>query len=248
MYFRYGSATFPINTFRLEGIRTSLNYEGLMPVGFKRVWALYGKLYSDTLADLNNRIRITDAAFSIQGQAAYILDNSGNITAHHLGASGSRNGCMVTMPPSYEPMVGIEMSRIRSFRVELSADYDFPAPGLVVRFNESVSIQGNGGPDEDYLECVIGRPIHQVLKQYTKVVYVQTGTIVGRYRHIFPSQWVREAVPGYRVGKLDMINPMTAEIRDGPIGNPVERNFPVNYTWVFKTPAFVNPVLNSWRN
>lgn len=247
MYFRFGSFTFPLNTIRIDGMGSRTIYEGLMPVGQSRTWSIYGKLYGSTEADLNNKIRINDQVFA-EGGAAIFLNNSGAPTAHHLGSVGSRNGCKVISRPSYEACVGIEMSRIRSFRVELQADYDVPMPGLVVRFQEQISIQGDGGPEEDWLECVIGKPIHQVLKQYTKVVITQTGTIVGRYQLINPRSWVQEAAPGYKMRNLSSETPGTAEIRDGAIGNPVELNFPYSYTWVFKAPGLIIPQLNHWRN
>lgn len=154
------------------------------------------------------------------------------------------------MRPSYEPLTGIEMSRIRSFRVELTAEYDTVAnPNLVVRFNEVVTVNGDGSPDHDYLECVIGRPIHQVLKQYTKVTVVQTGSIVGRYRYVYPEEYVAPALPiAFRKGNMSSVSRGTAEHRDGPPGFPVERNFPVNYSWTFVADRFINPSINHWRH
>jgi len=247
MYFRYGNYTFPANTVRLESVRTDPLYDGLMPIGQKKTWSLYIKLYAATLGELNTKIAFMDALFSVEGQVAALLDANRRVTAHILGV-GARAGCKATIRPSYEPAVGIEMSKIRSFRVELTAEYDVAIPGLVVRFNETTTIQGDGGPEKDYLECVIGRPIPQTLKQFTKVVVTQTGTIVGRYRRVYPEEWVQEALPGFRVGSLCSVSHGTAELRDGPPGNPVERNFPINYTWVFKAPGFINPRLNRWRN
>lgn len=248
MIFTYNGVPFPANTVRLEGVGTNTNYEGLMPVGVQRSWNIYGRLFGNSNAELNQKIYLLEQLFASEGGTAGFFYDTGAATAHSLGGAGSRCGVKVTTRPTYENAVGNELGMYRSWRCVMTADYDVNLPNLVVKFSETITVYGDGSELTVYLPCIIGKPIKQILKQYTPVKVVQTGTIVGRYRHVMPEEWVQEAVPGFRQGPLCTFGRGTAELRDGLAGNPVERNFPVSYTWVFEMPGYIPPRYNGWRN
>lgn len=245
MYLNYNGVTIP--RVRFDTIASSTIYEGFMPVGISKSWECLIYLHGANTAAINVAIAAIEQVFSVHGGVARMLDRNGRPTAHVLGDGQSRAGCRVVKPPSYEPAIGIEMGTRRSVRVGLQADYDVRIPNLVVGFSETVSIQGDGGPDIRYKANVIGRPTRLVLRQYTPVRVTQSGSITGRYRLVYPEEYVTELFPGFRNGPECSFNPGTAQERHGVPGRPVERNFPCTYTWVYNLPGqvFVKP--NGWR-
>jgi hypothetical protein len=180
-YLKYGDFQHDENEVSITIDKNSkLNRFGV-PYSLEHVWTIEGALFADSPAELTNRIRALEAAYSQHGKDAELFIN-GAVTAHRLISSQTINGVSVAKPPSYPTADPGEYTTFRKYQIVLRAETPIDVSqgngGRIVAFSETVQFSG-GGPMYRFLQPINGTPIKQMVAQATTYKAEQSGSAVG---------------------------------------------------------------------
>ena len=152
--------------------------------GFRTRLELKGILQGTSQADLDAKAILLQNAYAQNGNDAILFQDDGTTQTHVRIISGETlTGVRVVQPPSFQGKSGAEFATIREYTIVLEAD--FFGDSDILSFEETVTIQGTGGPRFAYLETLKTRPVRQVVNDFTLVRMTQSGSAVGYLKYPF---------------------------------------------------------------
>ncbi len=181
MYVRYGNYTHALDSAALV-IQSDAIYDDTGETWERRErWSIAGELLAANTAALTTEINSLLAAYSVNGQTLVLLDNDGvTETAHKLTSAGTIGGVRVVQPPGFPTGTHGEYSTFRQFRVALEAITRINGAPNLIRWDETVTFQGTGGPRELIHEIRNGSPIRETVSIATPLFAIQQGQAIGR--------------------------------------------------------------------
>ena len=112
MIFNYGSYAHPNNEVSFAGITRTIQFSPTARANIlTEAWAMDGKIVKQgatSQADIFTALATLRTAYSVNGQSAWLNDNSGNRTPFFLDNSIAIGGVIVTSPISHGPIKGAE--------------------------------------------------------------------------------------------------------------------------------------------
>ena len=210
-------------------------------VGYTERWNVQGWLTAATAADLTTAIAALHAAFSQDFKDLKLANDAvtPNVdTAHVLLNAGSLNGVRVTQAPTFPEGKGAEYATMRSFSLQVEADYEDAGAPELLAFVETLSITGTGGPRFIVQVPLNGAIVPQQVADQTPVMVTQSGSALGL--HTWPT------VPGPLLGDGEHVDRRKVE-RKGPrrTATGAYRDFEVSWSYEFEgaQPTTANPHL-----
>jgi len=152
----------------------------------RKTLQLEGKIHGTTQADLDAKMKLLDAAYSVDNRdAILLLDDGSTHSTHSLPLSGAYGGVRVTQPPSWGQSVKGEFTTWRTYSITLEADY-LTLQEELLAFQETLSFEGTGGRRVAYIETVDTFPDKQQVNRFTVAKMVQSGQALGLTRYPSP--------------------------------------------------------------
>lgn len=139
-----------------------------------------GSTAAELQASIRSQIQAMENAYANDGFSGGLLHSDGTLSAHWLSSGDSISGVRVVQPPSFgDSDGGGEYATGRSFTIGLEAEYLISDGDPLVSWEETISIQGNGGPRIVPVETDNSAPRFQVISLATPVIIEQRGSAVG---------------------------------------------------------------------
>ncbi len=190
MYVKYGAYRHRLAGVGFTIAKQTIRNERNVRYGILETWTLGGELLERTgsVAALTKAIEDLEAAYAVENQDLVLYTSTMAATAHSLRVEDCLTGVRVTAPPSYPVATGPDYANKRTFTITLEGIRRVPETANALQaWSESLSFQGNGGPDEGYLEPVDGTPVRQRFKAATLYRAKQTGSAIGLLGYPTPS-------------------------------------------------------------
>jgi hypothetical protein len=185
VFFRYGSyqhASGEVNlTITKESVRSPRGTQDLERI----TYALAGVLIladGATQADYDAAIATLEAAYAVDGQNAGLYLDSGAPTQHILYSANALGGVRVMRPPSFPRGEKGEFATMRSYTIQLQADFLDNSAGNLKEYAETIRFIGTGGPRFVIQQPMNGQPVKQFVSDQTPCRAVQSGNAVGRFQ------------------------------------------------------------------
>ena len=162
-------------------------------------WEMNGLLLnpSGDPAQMSARILALQAAYATDAKDLKLIMPDGSTDSQHVLLQSDVIGDVrVVHPPSFPSNEGAAYITAMPYRIVVEGDIPIGNPITpLTAFTETVSFSG-GGPRTGHLEPLVGRPIRQLLRQYTSFKAKQSGNAVGyrSYPDIPPPIWPTELV------------------------------------------------------
>lgn len=207
MYLRYGNYQHASNEVSYSITRSvSHNADGSAEKETRR-WALAGRLHADTPAALTAAFAALDAAYASDGYDIAFYEDNGTKTALFINNADTMNGVQVVSRPECPDGSGGQYTTYLDYRIAIEADlpiYPQSSGIALIISQETLDIQGDGGPAFVIREPLIGTPVPMQVKQRTKVIATQTGyaEAYGNYPFAgvpFAPQWLKRDRSGVRL-------------------------------------------------
>ena len=149
-----------------------------VPESVTKTWTITGILQADTQAAITTAIQALEAAYAINGQdlVLYLADGT-TATAHALYSGQSIDGTRV-LSLDYTEGEGVEYVNIRSYKIVVEAEF-LASPENVTEYDETISFQGDGGPQRVFITTLTGAPVEQIGARQTTYKAFQQGSAVG---------------------------------------------------------------------
>lgn len=202
----------------------------------RRQMNVTGIIIRDTQADLLTRIEEFITAFDEDKQGDATLKLNGSDTPHFL-SNGSLTGVRVTARswPRGDPH---ELVKSRTYSVTLTTLED-AADGTaaqIERYQETIQVFGNAGPDFRVIRMPLGLSRVQQLSQTSPVRVVQSGQSVGYAGYVLP---FGKTVAALNHGPSDMLSSGSPSKE----GNAF-RHYPMQWRYVYfnSTPTAAAPL------
>jgi hypothetical protein len=178
-------------------------------------------------------------AYAIDGRDFTVTLPDGTV-ALRLRSVDMIGGLRVVKEPSYPVGTGIEWVRMRTFTVTIEAEEFVEIGGggsADVSFSESVTFEGNGGPDVVIMVPIEGDPVEIQTSQRTMCRAIQTGRAARRRGAAVapPPLW-----PDKEIGKLRQITPVTPQTVSGG-----QRLSEISWSYTFQSPFPFNQQLTN---
>lgn len=141
-----------------------------------------------TRATMDAMIRAFEAAHARSGQDLILYQSDGSTeTAHAWRSRNCIGGVRVVGGPSYPEYQGAEGINYRTIQVQFEAITPLTDARSALRsFTETITISG-GGPMFGHLVPKRGRPIKQLLSEFSVCRATQRGSAIGLYQYPFPT-------------------------------------------------------------
>ena len=178
--FKYGNYSHTSGTVDLVNFSASrvLDGRGLNQM-IRKTMTIEGTLIGDgTQSNLKSQIDELETAYSTNGKNAALLHDDGSTSSHSLNNSRSIGGVRV-VGLSYATGGPGEYATQRTFTIELEADFLATNADNTVSFQDTVSMQGTGGPRKIVIATISGAVVEQTIAQRTPVRATQSGQAVG---------------------------------------------------------------------
>ena len=223
IYVRYGSYQHALSEAAVSIRQESAYNAGGQQQSVREVWNITGLLQANTSALLTAAVNNLKAAYKIQGQNLGLFYDDGTASSHGVISASTLGGVRVTRGPDFPEWKGAEGATMRTYEIELAADY--PALNVLLSlFEETLEFEG-GGPRDVFLQPLNGLPQKQRVAESTPYRAVQRGSATG-YRGwplpmapIFPDAEHRDQRHFSR----------RSPKRDGPVGAPFYSEFPIEW-------------------
>lgn len=176
MYFRYGNYTFADGATEFSSSVTRLYTTRGTVYGLRKRLDLTHTLQANTPALLTTAInQLSDAL--VPGFDLGLYESSGRPTAHYWRNADAIGGVRVISDGN---PVGDGTEYVTSRTVAITFEADFEVRGLnpLMSFSESVTIVGDGGPEEVYIPVLTGKWPKQQVTERSLVTASQSGEIV----------------------------------------------------------------------
>jgi hypothetical protein len=179
MYLKYGSYSHNTGECDINISRKSEYNDAMNRWAIRERWQINGLLTNPT-GDLSTMQTLTGSLITAYGTEGldltfHLPDDS--VTQHALYTANCLGGTKVIKPVSFPTGEGTEAITYRTYTVVVE--------GLILvgsetlkSFSETLTFSG-GGPAYGHLECMIGLPVKQKLRNYTIYRVTQSGEAVG---------------------------------------------------------------------
>jgi len=196
-----------------------------------------------TYSDISQRISTMDTAYRTDYKNCGFRDPSSALTPHWMNTNSIDNlsGNRI-LSRSWDGIHPTEYANTRSFSVAIGAVFK-DSYSSILEFSESVKKIGDGGPKFTLHNLWNRNPYKHVTHAYSKVIHIQSGTIVGLNTWPTPPApyWPQEEQTWKR--SITQHAPRTH-------GHPYQRvtHFRVDYQYIFERPSAGAFPLNPWSN
>lgn len=199
MYLRYGAYTHALDEANVVISKEQRLTDANIRIGTTERWAISGQIIGSSISDLTTKILAMEAAYAKFNVNLHLLDNDLNETAHKIIANAT-NGGIVVERIDFPVGDGSEYVLSRSYAIAIRADYGARSanapggnsgggagdggggqPNTLIRYQESLTFRGNGGPRRVVREIRNGYPVEQIVSQRTPVYATQRGSATGYF-------------------------------------------------------------------
>jgi hypothetical protein len=189
MFLKYGNYTASDGETTVVITKENRLNEAKVPIARVERWTIEGILHANDAAGLTVAINALETAFSVNGRRlALLLPDNSTESAHVISAASVPRIMRISYPDGSGP----QYVNQRSYSIEIEAEIAIAGSGApggandLLKFEESVSIQGTGGPRRVIREYLNGPPIVQQTAQATAVYATQTGSATGYHGYYKP--------------------------------------------------------------
>lgn len=239
----WGRYAFPANAAEVTSRTDTVFSSSGFPLRYNIVYRVLATLDGNGQVELSEEEQALREALSIPYLDLILRTDTGAVSSAALLSRSSVTGARLTSGPNFSEAQGSEFVNRRTCEFEMSAEYVIRgAENAVVSWTETVSIQGNGGPNRVWRFPLNARPIRQVVTPYSLVRATQTGSAVGHLG--YPTRplpiW-----PQYLVNPAEAFSPGTPESRGKGFVN-----YPLSWSYQFEVggvPLFAVPTLPPLR-
>jgi len=204
-------------------------------IGVRHTWAYSAVLLATNSdgSDLAAKVAALEAAYSVHGADAYMVDGSNNVVRQLLSAR-TLGGVRVVQKPTFPKFEGNEWGNFVTYTIVLEAVVpNFGPEAQLLEWNETLTVQGTGGPRWIYLEPLYGPLVRQQVAQCTPVKIIQAGSAVGYFgRPLKPPP----LFPQYEHEEVRNLS-NTTPVRQGFGANAADIQFATTWQYNFEAPA-----------
>lgn len=167
--------------------RSNIYGEGGRLTGCKETWDIQGEIFADSQAALTTTINALKTAYAGDiGDIGLYLDDGVTRTSHYISADDTTSGVLVLDGPSFPEGRGANYSTFRTYTITVEAEFEADGSGGnsgLMAWEETLDVQGTGGPEFVLVEVVNGRWPRQAVSTHSAVIARQSGMAVGRDRY-----------------------------------------------------------------
>ncbi len=215
MYLKYGSFSHVQNDPTVEiHSRTNMSPRGFI-ASITYQWNIRGILQgADSTAILAAMVALEAAYVNNNGQDLILYYDDQATIAHRLLNAGSLGGTRIVSGPDYPVGDGAELGTFRTYEITVEADYPNVQQNIIA-WDDSLTLEGLGGPRYVFLECLEGVPQQQIVRQQTTYRAQQAGRAVGLFAYVnaappvFPGALLPEAAKVTRRAPQRRLNSFT---------------------------------------
>lgn len=180
MQLYWGGYGFPVNACEVTSTtRTEFSAFG-RPLRYRVAYDVVAVVDGSGQDDLTSVEIALRTALATPYQDLVLRTDTGRVSSASILNRSSVTGCRVVAGPDFREAQGAEFVTRRTASFTVEAEYLIPGTAnAVVNFTETVSIQGNGGPDRFWRFPLNAVPIRQQLTPYSLVRATQSGMAVG---------------------------------------------------------------------
>lgn len=228
MILTYNGYSHPDNEANVIISRAGVAAEDGFIYAYNETWNITGILHGDTDAELVQNMAALLAAYSIQG--GNLTWTKGGVTMHQLVSADTLTGTKVTALPQFPKNTGGELTTFRTYNITVEAEVPFvslnPLSPLILKYEESISTTGTGGPKIGFLPTLTGLHQKQQLTEKSTVTIVQSGMSTGLGAYPTPNTplW-----PDYEHAERRQINQAATRRRNG-----VDLEYPIHWNYTFE--------------
>lgn len=182
MRLRVGSSLFLANSVTVRTSIRGVQGDRGNIVRHVHTLSISGCLEGDSVAELVAASLALRALLSEPYQDIVLLADDGSATDTKLLNSNSISGVRVLELDFPEQYGGAEYATLRSFSFTAQAEY-LAGGDDTVRYSESVTVVGTGGPRFEMRVPVSGPPVKQILSTHTPVRATQSGEWTGLLKY-----------------------------------------------------------------
>jgi hypothetical protein len=246
MYVRRGDYPHEANENRFQ-FRIMPQYaDNNLVVGYKKSVHLEGMLFGANASELATKQAALVAAYtSVTGNFTVLQnDNATEIPTYKILGTQTIGGIRLI---SIEFPARDQGEWVTWLKYVIDIEADIGGVGIVggqgggqsvlLSWNESISIRGNGGPRTVIRTPVNGSPVRQVVSQRTPIFASQRGSAVGLYRYPTPPQPIW---PQHRTNPDEEITKDTADTVGGTGNQQQRREFRISWNYQFAAPTSLN--------
>jgi hypothetical protein len=237
MQVRYGDYVFAVNSVDCSQPSKIIRSATGRPVRYGITFKVQGWLTPE--AGNQEAFTLAQAAmieaFQVGYQDFVLLQDNGLNSGYGILNTPSITGVQIIDGPNFPGGIG-DYATVLRFDITAYAEYLIDnAEDAVLQFQESLSFQGDCGPDIVWRPCVNAGPVQQAVSPATTQIIIQRGRAVGHTDYptppapIFPAQ--------YYQGKYTVIDPESPrQVGQGYIEYPIswqyrfEANIPLSGT------------------
>lgn len=155
-------------------------------------------------ADLSVKEDQCRAALAVPYLDFILKQDSGSSSGTRLISRSSLSGCMLTEGPNFKTAGRGEYVNQRTLEFVVEAEYLFPgAASLIISWEESISVRGNGGPSFVWRFPINAPAIVQQTTLQSLILTSQRGRAVGHMRRPIPPPPFAGRLPGLFVNESD---------------------------------------------
>lgn len=216
MYFRYGNYTFADGATEFTSSATRLYTPRGTVYGIRKRIDLTHTLQANTPALLTLAVnQLLDNL--VNGFDFGLYESSGRPTAHFWRNADTIGGVRVISDGN---PVGDGTEYVTSRTVTITFEADFPIRGFnsLMSFAETVSITGDGGPEEVYIPTLTGKWQRQQVSERSLVVASQSGEIVLWGRKPSIADIPKPLWPSFEIRSQRTFTTSSPQILGGDIG------------------------------
>lgn len=224
----YGSGKFPVNGVECTTATAAVLTEGGRPYKYRTRLSGRGQLLGSSVQELSRLQLEAELVFGQVGGNFVLLDDNGAATSIRLLSTGAEFPGVVVNQFAFPESRGGELVTGRTFTFDAEATYmSTGAAGAIINYQESVEINGNGGPKVDWQNAFNGPLVPVRTFPTTITVVVQSGMATGYL--IYPTP-PRAVLP-----TAYLQNPLAAVKRQAPRPNGTE--YSISWRYVFHFPG-----------
>lgn len=237
MILRYGSYQHAQNEVAITISTEELRTQSEVLYGFRQKWSLtaFPGLQAGNQAGITAAINALINAYSIDGQDLVLyLDDGVTPSGHALLAANTLGGTHVR-PPAFPTGSGAEYSTYRSYSFEVWGDVPLTGNNLLLEYEESIEIQGDGGPIRVFIPVALGPWVWQQTTVASVYRVTQSGKAKGLYAYPPPNQPIW---PAYLISQQAGLHYGSPRLRRNSY-----YEFPISWSYPFEsnTPLLATP-------
>lgn len=228
MQLLYGSGRFPVDGVDCTTATVASLTDGGRPYKYRTRLTGRGQLLGSTSQSLSRLQLEAELVFGQVGGNFILLDDAGAATSIRLLSSGAEFPGVVVNQFAFPESRGGELVTGRTFTFDAEATYPSNgAAGAIISYQESIEVNGTGGPQVSWQNAFNGYPVPVRTFPYTITVVVQSGSATGYLVYPTPPRLV--------LPSAYLQNPLAAVKRQSPRPNGTE--YSISWRFVFHYPG-----------